>query len=103
MIQNTRLLWAVVLALGAVLAIGTGALVVTMGQRMADFAHAADPAAAAWNRIALPAGARVLEMDLDGDRLALRLLLPDGVESVAVFDIVQGERLGTVAVPAAAP
>ena len=49
-------------------------------------------------RIQLPAGVQVLEIDLDGGRLALLLALSNGTEELAIYDLTTGERLGALAV-----
>jgi hypothetical protein len=49
--------------------------------------------------VRLPAGARVLEMDLGGDRLAVRLDLGNGREAIHVFDVRTGATLGVVQAP----
>ena len=50
------------------------------------------------DRIQLPAGVQVLEIDLDGGRLALRLALSNGTEELAIYDLATGERLGALIV-----
>lgn len=112
MIQNIRLLKAVVIVLGLVIVIGMGALLLAFAQtgKPGNGENNRDPgngealtpndftSAAALERIQLPAGARILEMDLDGGRIALRLALPDGTEELAVYDLATGERLGALAI-----
>lgn len=99
MIQNTRLLRGVVIVLGAVVVVGFAVLLATIGLRVAE----PPVPRPALDRIALPAGATVMEIDLDGDRLALRLAFPGGEQEVAVYDVVTGARLRALAVPAATP
>ncbi len=46
--------------------------------------------------IALPAGVTVLDSDLDGDRILLRLRLPDNSERLVIYDAVSGAQLGVI-------
>ena len=96
MIQNIRLMKAVVIVLGLVIAIGMGALLVAMGRLGGGPGGEAGTGALALDRIALPEGARVLDMDIDGGRIALRLLLSGGGEEIAVYDLETGARLGSI-------
>ncbi|MDA1131626.1 MAG: hypothetical protein O2905_00170 [Proteobacteria bacterium] len=103
MIQNIRLLKAVVIVLGLGIVVGLGGLLVALGQRANDRASAATndvpfTAAAGLERIRIPDGARVLEADLDGGRLLLRLRLANGAEEIAIHDLATGARLGAVAI-----
>ncbi|MSP21226.1 MAG: hypothetical protein EXQ93_06890 [Alphaproteobacteria bacterium] len=84
----------VVIGLGAVIVIGLGILLVAIGREVAGARAKAsfDP-----TQFALPAGARVLEMDLDGDRLAVRLDLGDGRQAIQMFDARSGAVLGVIA------
>lgn len=89
---NIRALKIIVIGLGVVIVFGLGALIVGITTRVGgDGADA--PVAAAFT---LPAGAEVLEMDLAGDRLALRYRL-NGVQSIQLFDARTGKAVATVA------
>lgn len=44
----------------------------------------------------LPAGARVLAADADGDRLMVRIALAKGGEALILLDAKSGARLGTI-------
>ena len=46
--------------------------------------------------VALPAGVTVLDSDLDGDRILLRLRLPDNSERLVIYDAVSGAQLGVI-------
>lgn len=48
--------------------------------------------------LTLPAGARVVETAVQGDRVVLRVALPDGEERLHVFDIANGRAVGTIAI-----
>jgi hypothetical protein len=89
--QNIRALKVIVIVLGVVIVLGLGALVVGIA-RQASRGGEAGPVAATF---ALPAGAEVLEMDLDGDRLAIRFRA-NGVQSIQLFDARTGKPVSTV-------
>lgn len=88
-----------VVGMGVLIAAGLAVVAVTIADRMAARAPQAGPADAA--ALEIPLGAEVLEADLDGGRVALRLRLPDGGTEIHVFDLEGGRRLGryTVAAP----
>ncbi|MHA1189982.1 MAG: fimbrial protein [Alphaproteobacteria bacterium] len=44
-------------------------------------------------RFTLPAGARIVETDLDGNRVLIRLVLPDGEQKYFLFDFASGKLL----------
>ena len=75
-----------VIAMAALIVAGVVTIAVTIANR------ASAPEDATEAAIALPAGARVLETALDGKRIALRLRLADGGETVHVYDLATGER-----------
>jgi hypothetical protein len=97
---------ALVILLGLAILVGLGALAFGVAAKLSDNdQQAAGPGAArpagvlAPFDVRLPAGARVLEMDLGGDRLAVRLDLGNGREAIHVFDIRSGATLGVVQAP----
>mgnify|MGYP006274166805 CR=1 FL=1 len=93
--KNIRVLKAVVIGLGILIVIGLTVMLVAIGRQVGGGRGKAatfDPA-----QFTLPAGARVLEMDLDGDRLAVRLELGDGRQAIQLFDARTGAALGTIA------
>jgi len=98
---SIRALKAIVILLSAIIVVGLGVLaygtVQLVRNRAAD-SRPAEPAASAVEpfNIRLPAGARVLEMDLDGDRLAVRLDLGGGRESIQIYDVRTGMTVGVV-------
>lgn len=87
-----------VVGMGVLIAAGLATVAVTIANRMAAPAPQAGPADAA--ALGIPPGAAVLETDLDGGRIALRLRLPDGRTEIHVFDLAGGRRLGRYAVAA---
>ncbi len=108
---KARLLKALVYALGAVLSIG-GLFVVTMavwklagpGNRAGGLSEpptAPGPPAAA--TLALPPGAEILAMTLDGPRLAVHVRA-NGVEEIRIVDWRTGALVSTLSVkPGAQP
>lgn len=44
----------------------------------------------------LPKGGRVIETDLDAGRLAVRVELPNGSQSLMLFDTTTGTHIGTI-------
>ncbi|MBU6444103.1 MAG: hypothetical protein KGR48_09355 [Alphaproteobacteria bacterium] len=73
-----RLVLTVVIALGILILIGLGALVVGVAIKMRGHSGTASPGAAA--SLALPAGARIESMEVSGNRLILRLKTDAGEE-----------------------
>ena len=49
-------------------------------------------------KIELPAGGRIVDMTSAGDRLVLRIALPDASERLVVVDLARGRQLGTLEV-----
>ena len=49
-------------------------------------------------KVELPAGGRIVDMTAAGDRLVLRVALPDASERLVVVDLARGRQLGTLAV-----
>jgi hypothetical protein len=48
--------------------------------------------------VTLPAGAKVMETAIQGDRIVLRVALPDGGERLHVLDAASGRAVGTIAI-----
>ncbi|MCC6470189.1 MAG: hypothetical protein IT563_17835 [Alphaproteobacteria bacterium] len=48
--------------------------------------------------LTLPPGGKVMETAIQGDRVVLRVALPDGEERLHVFDVASGRAIGTIAV-----
>jgi len=48
--------------------------------------------------VTLPPGARVVETTTSGDRVVLRIALPDGEERLHVLDVASGRTIGTIAI-----
>ena len=95
-----RTLKALVIGMGILIVVGTAAIAVMIARRAGDGAAGDNTAPAGAStapaRIALPAGARVIETALDGDRIALRIALTGGGERVMIIDARTGRRIGAV-------
>lgn len=100
--QNIRVFKALVIFLGVIIVLGTTALVIALGQRIKERGSVwPEPALAARvtaERLAIPPGATVLETDMDGGRVALRLALPGGGQAIYLYDLRTGEQVGTLAI-----
>ena len=96
-----RALKALVIAMAVLIAAGLGVIVVALveraGEPLSDSPKAAAGAPAFGEvRVPVPAGARLVETTVAGDRLILRLRLADGAARIVVVDLATGRRLGTV-------
>jgi hypothetical protein len=49
-------------------------------------------------KVELPAGGRIVDMTAAGDRLVLRIALPDASERLVMVDLARGRQLGTLEV-----
>lgn len=47
-------------------------------------------------RLELPAGARIVDMAAAGEKLVLRVALPDARERLIVVDLARGQQVGTL-------
>jgi hypothetical protein len=80
-----------VVVMGGLIVVGVGVLIYAMAVRFeAPRANYADA------KLALPAGARVIDMTASGDRLVLRVALPDATERLLVVDLVRGRQIGAL-------
>jgi hypothetical protein len=94
-----------VVVMGVAILIGASVLltlIVERGRRLAatppvEGAAAAGLPAVGAHRLALPAGARVVESRLDGGRILLRAALAGGGEAVFVFDAASGRLIARYA------
>lgn len=99
-----RALKVLVVAMGVLLLAGVAVVIVTIMTRLAQHPAATAPVAAAEGRpvpfgttsLALPAGARVIEMQSAGRRLALHLRHADGSEALLILDPDTGTEIGTI-------
>jgi hypothetical protein len=99
-----RALKVLVVVMGVLLLAGVAVVIVTIMTRLAQHPAATAPAAAMEGRpvpfgtttLALPAGARVIEMQSAGRRLALHLRHADGSEALLILDPDTGTEIGTI-------
>ncbi|HUJ98785.1 MAG TPA: hypothetical protein VLV85_11105 [Stellaceae bacterium] len=98
-----RALKVLVVVMGVLLVGGTTALIIAVIERARQ--HLAEPAAApppppgrGFGRtvVDLPEGARVIAIELAGDRLVVRIGLAEGGEALILIDARTGARLGTI-------
>lgn len=98
-----RALKILVVVMGLLLVAGTAALVLAVMARV----HHPRPAAAATlgrtTTVALPAGARLGASELSGERILVRVVLPDGGGELLLFDARTGARIATIELHAQAP
>ena len=93
------MLKALVIGMGILIVAGSAVIVVKLAQTGVgggDGGAAGAAASLTPATFALPAGARVIETALDGDRLALRLALAGGGERVVIIDARTGRRIAAV-------
>jgi len=100
-----RALKVLVVVMGIVLVAGVGVVIVTIMTRLTRHQPitAAAPSAVAEKPVPfgtavlnLPAGARIVEMQGAGRRLALHLRRADGSEAIVILDPDTGTALGTI-------
>ena len=98
-----RALKAFVIGMAILLSVGVVVVVVAIVQRAGDVGvPAPEPVAASAlpsfdkSRLVLPAGAEIVDMVAEGERLILRLRLAGGGEQLIVLDLGSGRTLGTV-------
>jgi hypothetical protein len=80
-----------VAAMGVLIVLGVAAIVYGIATRL-DLGRPV----ALDGRIELPAGGRILDMTASGDRLVLRVALPDASERLIVVDLARGRQLGAL-------
>ena len=92
--RQIRVLKAVVIGLGVLIVLGLGALLAAVILKGGGAVRGLPTGAAM--TLPVPAGARVEEMRLSGNLLALRLRLSDGTWQVVVVDARRGQVLRRV-------
>jgi hypothetical protein len=104
-----RALKVLIVVMGVMLVGGTVTLVVLLINRAgrapaAPTSVAASGPGTARGVVELPAGARIESTSTTGDRLVVRVSLPDGGTELILFDMRNASRLGTIELrPAGAP
>lgn len=91
-----RALKLLVVVMGVILAAGTIALIAAVVIRVRNGSVASVERASASTAVALPAGARVAATEMAGDRLLVRVTLPQGGEQLLVFNLSTGARVATI-------
>jgi hypothetical protein len=77
--------------MGVLIVVGVGAIVYGIATRL-DLSRPAGFD----GKVQLPAGGRILDMTASGDRVVLRVAVPDGGERLIVVDLVRGRQLGVL-------
>ncbi|MEZ5926073.1 MAG: DUF6476 family protein [Hyphomicrobiaceae bacterium] len=98
-----KALLAAVVVVGLLIMIGVGVVIMTIVNRLGTLSDSpetaskatSDLALPAMSRLALPAGAVIEEMTLDGSRLAIRFQGPEG-RGILIYDLKAGKALGTI-------
>jgi hypothetical protein len=88
------MLKAVVIGLGMLIVIALGAVVVGIVQKFSHKAPA--PAAGVGQAFALPAGAKIVEMQTSGNRLVLRLHPAEGGDEIDIVDTSDGHLIARI-------
>jgi hypothetical protein len=92
-----RALKLLVAGMGVLLALGTAALVWAVVYRVNHRPPAPVAAGTAGTTVVdLPPGARVESSEVAGDRLVLRLAMPDGGGRLLIFDLRSAASIGTI-------
>jgi uncharacterized protein DUF6476 len=94
-----RALKLLVVAMGVLLVAGTAALVMAVVERVNHRPTSASPTPPRAARIELPPGAHVIATQATGERLVVRVGLPEGSEELLIFDL-NGRRIATIALQA---
>jgi hypothetical protein len=89
-----RALKILVVVMGVLLVLGTAALVFAVANRVNHPPASAKPVAPA--EIELPPGARIVATEMSGERLLVRVALPEGGEELMIFSLANGTRLATI-------
>jgi len=87
------MLKAVVIGLGVLIVIALGAVALGIVQK---FSHPGPAAPAGAVSYALPPGARIVEMQVSGNRLVLRVREADGGEEVDIVDTSDGHLIARI-------
>jgi hypothetical protein len=90
-----RALKILVVAMGLVLVLGSVALVIAVATRV-NHPPSVPGSASAASEIDLPAGARVSGSETSGDRLVVRVALPDGGDELLIFNLTTGARVAAI-------
>lgn len=95
--------------MGVLIVVGVAILVLTMVQRLGGSTTQTEPVTVVPTTgfgevdVALPLGAVIQDMAVDGRRLVLRLQFPNNNLALLVIDLDTGRRLGLIRLNADAP
>ena len=91
-----RALKAIVIGMGVLIILGVILLVVLLAQKSGDTIGSVleEGKPPVDTRVALPAGAEVMETRIGGGRIVLRLRLPDGNGRLIILDAATGRQTG---------
>ena len=110
MTDSLRALKFLFIAMGAVIVIGTGVVIITIIQRASAKLSDEDPAPQASQAsvpeitaptgfgsrtLEVPRGSRIVNMVAEGNRLIVRLDVAGGGRQILILDTMTGARLGT--------
>ena len=84
---------ALVIGMAVLILAGLAVVAFTIAKRLGPREGTGQPTTAA--AVVIPAGAAILETDLEGGRIAFRLRLPDGTMAIHIHDLADGRRIGT--------
>ena len=113
MTDSLRALKFLVIAMGAVIVIGTGVVIITIIQRASAKLSDESPATQASEAstpertpptgfgsrtLEVPHGSRIVKMVAEGNRLIVRLDVSGGGRQIIILDTMTGARLGTIEV-----
>jgi len=75
---------------------GVGVIIGGLAMKAKQIGPAFQPA-----EVTVPKGGKLVATEIQGDRVVVRVALPDGQESLHVIDIASGRLLGTIAIKTA--
>ena len=94
--KSTFLLKSLVIGMGLLIVAGFVVVVVELGRRMSTLSGGRPPATAFAERVALPAGARIVSVSATADRVIAHVEVPGGPAMAYIVDPRSGALLGTV-------
>jgi len=95
-----KALKALVIGMGVLIFAGLVVVVVTIANRSGSPKPPTAEPKGGSGTLEIPAGATVLESDLDSARVALRLRLSDGTMVLSIHDLATGKHLSTLPIAA---
>ncbi len=86
----------IVIGMGVLIVIGMGLLAYGVTAGFGSLGERASAKGFGTVRARLPAGATIVQSTHDGDRLSVRLSLPDGGARIMIFHLGDGRQIGTI-------